>query len=136
MKIFKATDRPTTAPNPDYFHGDVLQTPIVTAPEPARLRALLVQFAPGARTAWHTHPLGQTLYVTQGVGYVALRGQAPQQIRAGDTVWIPPHIEHWHGAAPDHAMAHVAMQEAQNGQVADWLEHVSDADYPSPTAKA
>ena len=103
---------------------------------PARLRALLVQFAPGARTAWHTHPLGQTLYVTQGVGYVALRGQAPQQIRAGDTVWIPPHIEHWHGAAPDHAMAHIAMQEAQNGQVADWLEHVSDADYPSPTAQA
>lgn len=134
IEIFKATDRASTAPNPDYFLGEVWQTPIVTAPQPARLRALLVQFAPGARTAWHTHPLGQTLYVTVGVGYVALRGQAPQMIRAGDTVWIPPQAEHWHGAAPDHAMTHIAMQEAQDGSVADWLEHVTAADYPAPIA--
>lgn len=102
------------------------------APAPARIRALRVGFEPGARTAWHTHPLGQTLYVLSGVGLVGLRSQSPQAIRAGDTVWIPPGEEHWHGAGPETGMVHLAMQEAYEGRVADWLEQVSEADYLRP----
>ncbi|MCR9125665.1 MAG: cupin domain-containing protein [Rhodobacteraceae bacterium] len=133
MQIIPAGTRPTIKARPEWFTGDVWQDPIVEAPEPARLRALRVSFAPGARTAWHTHPLGQTLLVVAGVGRVALRGAAPQIIRPGDTVWIPPGAEHWHGAAPDTAMTHIAMQEALDGSVADWLEQVSEADYSAAT---
>ena len=129
MKIFPAGSRPTQAANPDYFAGTVWQDPIVMADAPARLHALVVQFEPGARTAWHTHPLGQTLFVTHGAGLVALRGEARRPIRAGDTVWIPPDIEHWHGAGPETSMTHIAMQEMQDGSAATWLEHVSDKDY-------
>ncbi len=129
MKIYPAGTRPTQRAKAEWFTGTVWQDPIDEAPEPARNRALKVLFEPGARTAWHTHPLGQSLYVTSGVGRVALRGQAPRVIRAGDCVWIPPGEEHWHGAGPDTAMEHVAIQEAQNGFVATWMEHVSDEDY-------
>lgn len=129
MDIFPAGSRPTRRASSDWFTGTVWQDPIVEAPDPARLRALRVSFEPAARTAWHTHPLGQTLYVTEGVGLVGLRGRAPRVIRAGDTVWIPPQEEHWHGAAPDTGMTHIAMQEAQDRSVAKWLEHVSDDDY-------
>ncbi|MEP3333916.1 cupin domain-containing protein [Sedimentitalea sp.] len=129
MDIFAAGQRPTQRASSDWFTGTVWQDPIVEAPEPARLRALRVSFEPAARTAWHTHPLGQTLYVTEGVGLVGLRGEPPRVIRAGDTVWIPPQEEHWHGAAPDTGMTHIAMQEAQDGAVANWLEHVSEDDY-------
>jgi quercetin dioxygenase-like cupin family protein len=129
MDITRAADRPTTKAGPDYFTGDVWQDPIITAPEPARVRALKVHFAPGARTAWHTHPLGQTLHVVSGTGLITLRGQAPQHINTGDTVWIPPGEEHWHGATANNAMTHIAIQEALNGTVADWLEHVTEADY-------
>ncbi len=129
MQIFPAGTRPTARANPDYFTGTVWQDPIISSQSPARLNALTVHFEPGARTAWHTHPLGQTLHVTAGAGRIALRGEAPQTITAGDTVWIPPDVEHWHGAGPDTGMTHIAMQEVHDGSAATWLEHVTDADY-------
>jgi len=130
MEITRAGHKPHMQANPDYFTGRVWQELIVEAQEPARVRALRVTFEPGARTAWHTHPLGQTLHVVSGVGLVALRDGAPQVIRPGDTIWIPPGEEHWHGAAPETMMCHLAIQEADaDGHVADWLEHVSDTEY-------
>lgn len=132
MEHFKAGARPTGLAPANYFTGTVLMEPIVEAPEPARLRALRVTFAPGARTNWHTHPLGQTLYVVSGVGRYQTDGQTPVEIRAGDTIWIPPGERHWHGAAPDTAMCHIAMQEALNGSHSDWQETVSDADFAAP----
>jgi len=133
MKINAAGSRPTQKANSDYFTGTVWQDPVIEAPDPARVRALVVSFEPGARTAWHTHPLGQTLYVVSGTGLVGLRDQAPRVIRAGDTVWFAPGEEHWHGATPDNAMTHMAVQEAKDGRVADWLEHVADKDYRQTT---
>lgn len=132
MDIYRAGTRPSRRAKAEWFTGTVWQDPIIEAPEPARIRALRVGFEPGARTAWHTHPMGQTLHVLSGVGLVGLRGKAPQVIRAGDTVWIPPGEEHWHGAGPETGMVHLAMQEAHEGRVADWLELVSDADYLLP----
>ena len=129
MKIIKADSRPTIRASSDYFTGTVWQDPIIEADEPARVRALRVSFDPGARTAWHTHPLGQTLYVISGVGLMGLRNEAPQLIKAGDTVWIPPGEEHWHGASATNSMTHIAIQEALNGSVAEWLEQVSDDQY-------
>ncbi|MGD1881068.1 MAG: cupin domain-containing protein [Paracoccaceae bacterium] len=130
MKILPAQARPTIRPNPDWFTGDVLQNPIIAAADPkSDLHALIVTFAPGARTAWHTHPRGQTIHILSGIGRVGRRGEAPETVRAGDTVFFEPGEEHWHGAAPDHAMAHVAMQEAEDGEMVAWLEHVADADY-------
>ena len=128
MKIIKADSRPTMRASSDYFTGTVWQDPIIEADEPARVRALRVSFDPGARTAWHTHPLGQTLYVISGVGLMGLRNEAPQLIKAGDTVWIPPGEEHWHGASATNSMMHIAIQEALNGSVATWLEKVSDGE--------
>ncbi len=134
-RITRAAETATKRAPADAFTGTVWQEPIIIAPEPARIRASLVRFDPGARTAWHTHPLGQTLHVLSGIGRFQTEGQGVQEIRAGDTVWIPPGEKHWHGAAPDHAMVHVAMQEALGGDYVTWLEHVSDADYAvAPTA--
>ena len=132
MKIIAAGHRPTHRANSDYFTGTVWQDPVIEAPEPARVRALLVTFEPGARTAWHTHPLGQTLFVISGIGLVGLRGATAKLIRAGDTVWFAPGEEHWHGATPDNSMTHMAIQEALDGQVANWLEQVSSDDYRHP----
>ncbi|MGF1649264.1 MAG: cupin domain-containing protein [Hyphomicrobiaceae bacterium] len=129
MDVIRNGTRPTGKANPEYFTGAVFQDPIISATEPARLRAVRVTFTPGARTAWHTHPLGQTLYVVSGVGRVQKQGQPPIEIRAGDSVWIAPGEVHWHGAAPDTMMVHIAMQEALDGTYADWLEQVSDEDY-------
>lgn len=129
MDIMTADTRAYRQGEPAYFTGSVWLEPVIEAPDPARARALRVTFAPGARTAWHTHPLGQTLYVLSGVGRVGTRGGPVRVIRAGDTVWIAPGEEHWHGAAPDQMMCHLAIQEGLDGQVADWLEQVSDADY-------
>lgn len=112
-----------------YFTGTVWQDPVVETPAPARLRATRVSFEPGARTAWHTHPLGQTLYVLTGVGRVQALGGPVREIRAGDTVFFAPDEKHWHGAAPTHGMSHLAMQEAQDGSVVTWLEHVTDEQY-------
>ena len=129
MEIIAAGTRPSLKARSDWFTGTVWQDPIIEAPEPARVRALRVAFEPGARTAWLTHILGQTLHVLQGIGLVGVRGKKPDIIRAGDTVWIPPGEEHWHGATSTTGMVHLAIQEAQDGQMTNWLEHVSDADY-------
>ncbi|SFU14859.1 (R)-mandelonitrile lyase [Sedimentitalea nanhaiensis] len=129
MDIMTAGSRPTKQASADWFTGTVWQDPIIQAPDPARIAALRVTFEPGARTAWHSHPLGQTLHVVSGLGLVGLRAAAPRVIRPGDTVWIPPGEEHWHGATADTGMVHLAMQEMQDGRAADWLEHVSDQDY-------
>ena len=129
MQIIKSNSRPTRKASSDYFTGTVWQDPIIEASEPARVRALKVAFEPGARTAWHTHPLGQTLYVINGTGLIGLRNEAPQLIRAGDTVWILPDEEHWHGASATNSMTHIAIQEALDGSVANWLDKVSDDEY-------
>ncbi|MHA6264567.1 (R)-mandelonitrile lyase [Arenibacterium sp. CAU 1754] len=134
MEIIAAGSRETLRASSDYFTGTVWQDTIANAPEPARVRALRVTFEPGARTAWHTHPLGQTLHVLSGVGLVALRNEAPRIIRPGDTVWIPPGEEHWHGATATTGMVHLAIQEAVDGATANWLDHVSDEDYSIPPA--
>ena len=133
MQIIKSNSRPTRRASSDYFTGTVWQDPIIEAAEPARVRALKVAFEPGARTAWHTHPLGQTLYIISGTGLMGLRNEAPQLVKAGDTVWIPPDEEHWHGASTTNSMTHIAIQEALNGSVAEWLEKVSDNQYLSNT---
>ena len=129
MQIIKSGSRPTRKASSEYFTGNVWQDPIIEADEPARVRALRVSFEPGARTAWHTHPLGQTLHVISGVGLIGLRNEAPQLIKADDTVWIPPGEEHWHGASATNSMTHIAIQEALDGSVADWLDKVSDNEY-------
>ena len=129
MKIHPAGSRPSSIPSADYFTGRVRQDPLVEAPEPARVRAVSVTFEPGARTAWHTHPLGQTLVVTSGAGLCQVWGGRIETIRAGDTVWFAPGEKHWHGASPTVAMSHIAIQEALDGKAVDWLEQVSDTQY-------
>lgn len=129
MEIKRRGTVPTRRVPASYFTGTVWQDPIIEAPEPARLRAVVVMFEPGARTAWHTHPLGQTLYVTAGTGRFQTFGEPVQTIGAGDVIWIPPGEKHWHGAGPETMMTHIAMQEAKDGVAVDWLEHVSDEDY-------
>lgn len=130
MKLIPAGTRPTKKATNDWFTGDVWQDPVIEAPAPASLRALIVTFAPGARTNWHTHPKGQTLYVLHGEGLICRRGGTPEVIRAGDTVWFDPGEEHWHGAAQETMMQHLAMQEADDaGRIADWLETVTESDY-------
>lgn len=113
----------------EYFTGDVRVDPLIEAPDPSRLCAASVTFEPGAHSAWHTHPLGQTLVVTSGCGWVQSWGGAIRVIRPGDVVWCPPGEKHWHGAAPDSAMTHIAIQEALHGRVVDWMEKVSDEQY-------
>ena len=129
MDIHPAGSRPTRRAPADYFTGTVWQDPIVAAPAPARIVATRVTFEPGARTAWHSHPLGQTLYVTHGIGRVQTATGPVREIRAGDCVWIPPGEKHWHGASADNGMIHIAMQEAVDGNFATWMEHVSDDEY-------
>jgi quercetin dioxygenase-like cupin family protein len=132
MDHFKAGERPTKFGPAEYFTGTVYQDPIVEAPAPARIRALRVTFLPGGRTNWHTHPLGQTLYVVSGVGRYQKDGEKIVEIKAGDTIWIPPGERHWHGAAPDTAMCHIAFQEALDGKHIEWEEPVSDEDANAP----
>jgi len=132
MDIHRNASRATRRGPDDYFTGTVWLDPIVNAPMPARVAAARVTFEPGSRTAWHTHPLGQTLYVVAGVGRVQTEGGPVREILPGDTVWIPPGEKHWHGAAPDHGMTHIAIQEALDGSTVEWLEKVSDADYTRP----
>ncbi|WP_204330134.1 (R)-mandelonitrile lyase [Rhizobium phaseoli] len=129
MEIKPAGSRPSMKPPADYFTGAVRQDPLMETPEPARMRATSVTFEPGARTAWHTHPLGQTLIVTSGRGLVQSWGGGISEIRAGDTVWFSPGEKHWHGAAADTAMTHIAIHEALDGKHVDWMEKVSDAQY-------
>jgi quercetin dioxygenase-like cupin family protein len=129
MKIVPCGSVATVRAPDSYFTGRVLQTPIAESEAPARLRALLVSFEPGARTAWHTHPLGQTLHVVSGAGLVQTFGQPIREIRAGDTIVFAPGEKHWHGAGPTSAMAHIAMQESLDGMTANWLEKVTDEEY-------
>ena len=129
MEITRCGSTPTRRGPADYFTGTVWQDPIIEAPAPARIRGARVSFEPGARTAWHTHPLGQTLHVISGAGRVQTWGGPVQEIRAGDTVWIPPNEKHWHGAAPTTGMVHIALQEALDGKHVEWMEHVSDEQY-------
>ena len=130
--IIHCSGRHTLRASSDYFTGTVWQDPIVEAPSPANLRALRVTFEPGARTAWHTHPLGQTIYVTDGIGLVQRDGGPVQIVRAGDVVFFEPNERHWHGASPKTAMVHIAMQEAKDGKHVDWAEHVTDEQYSAP----
>ncbi len=130
MDIKRSGSRPSAAGSSDYFTGSVSITPVIEAPAPARVRAALVSFEPGARTAWHTHPLGQTLLVTEGVGLAQVWGGPVEEIRKGDTVWFPPDEKHWHGASPSTAMTHLAIQEGLDGSAVDWLEQVTDEQYP------
>ncbi|MGX0902566.1 quercetin dioxygenase-like cupin family protein [Roseovarius sp. MBR-79] len=129
MEIIRTESVASRLAEPAYFTGRVWQEVVSAPPAPARVRALRVTFEPGARTAWHTHPLGQTLHVVSGFGLIGTRGGPVEVIRAGDTVWIPPGEEHWHGAAPDRMMCHLAIQEAEDGRTADWLAHVTDVEY-------
>jgi quercetin dioxygenase-like cupin family protein len=134
MDIKPSGSVPSRYMRSDWFTGTAWQDPIIEAPAPARIRAAWVTFAPGARTNWHTHPLGQTLHVVAGHGLVQRWDGPVCAIRSGDTVWIPPGEKHWHGAGPDSAMVHIAMQEALNGSAVEWLEPVTDEQYRSPVA--
>lgn len=113
----------------DYFTGTVRVDAPFKGTEPARVSGATVTFEAGARTAWHTHPLGQTLIVTAGSGWVQALGQPVQMIKSGDTVWIAPNVKHWHGATAINSMTHIAIAEVQDGKVVEWMEQVSDADY-------
>ena len=127
----------TSAKGPsEYFTGAVRVDMPFSGAQPARVSGATVTFEPGARTAWHTHPLGQTLIVTAGCGRVQLWAEPVEEIRPGDVVWIPPGEKHWHGASPSTAMTHVAIAENLDGKVVDWMEHVSDEQYLiAPKAK-
>jgi quercetin dioxygenase-like cupin family protein len=129
MDIHPCGSTPSRRVPADWFTGTVWQDPIIEAPEPARVRATVVRFEPGARTNWHTHPLGQTLYIVSGTGRVQTWGGPHHEVHAGDVVWIPPGEKHWHGAGPATTMVHIAIQEALNGKAVDWLEKVTDEQY-------
>ena len=129
IDIKRNGSRPSQKGPQDWFTGTVRIDPLFAAPEPARVSGAQVTFEPGARTAWHTHPLGQTLIVTSGLGWVQREGGPVQEIRPGDVVWFPPGLKHWHGASPSTAMTHVAIQELQDGRAVDWMEKVADDHY-------
>ncbi len=132
MEIMRAGTRPSGVGPADWFVGRVRIDPLFSAPAPARGRGAAVTFEPGARTNWHTHPLGQTLIVTAGVGWVQRAGGPVEVVRPGDVVWFPPGERHWHGATATTAMVHVAVQEDLDGRTVDWAEPVADADYRGP----
>jgi quercetin dioxygenase-like cupin family protein len=130
MKVIRASTRATKFASPENFTGTVFQDEVVNATAPSRVRATSVSFSPGARTAWHTHPVGQTLYVLYGTGRVQKAGEPPIVLSPGDTVIIPPDVKHWHGAAPDHLFIHLAISESgEDGAGATWLEKVSETEY-------
>jgi quercetin dioxygenase-like cupin family protein len=133
--VVRAAARPTKQGVAANFSGVVFQDEVVVGEAPSRLRASVVSFSPGARTAWHSHPVGQTLYCLSGIGRICFKGAPPRELQPGDTVNIPPDTMHWHGAAPDRLFAHLAMSESgEQGQGTAWSEHVSDAEYRAPTA--
>ena len=134
MEITRCGARASGKGAADYFTGTVRVDPLFEAADPARARGATVAFEPGARTAWHTHPLGQTLIVTAGVGRAQKWGGPVDEMRPGDVVWFEPGEKHWHGASPTVAMTHIAIQEALNEKVVDWMEHVSDEQYESSKA--
>jgi quercetin dioxygenase-like cupin family protein len=129
MDIKRSGSQPSAKGQTEYFTGNVRIDPLIQAPDPARVVGASVTFEPGARTAWHTHPLGQTLIVTAGSGLVQSWGSPIREIWPGDVVWIPPGEKHWHGAKATTAMTHIAIQEQLHGKTADWMEKVSDELY-------
>ena len=129
MEIKRAGSHPSGKGTADWFTGTVRIDPLFSPPEPARVAGALVTFEPSARTAWHTHPLGQTLIVTVGLGWVQREAGPVEEIRPGDVVSIAPGEKHWHGASATTAMSHIAIQERLNGSTVTWLEHVSDEQY-------
>lgn len=129
MDIMRLGTRPSGKGPADWFTGTVRIDPLFQAQEPARVAGASVTFEPGARTAWHTHPLGQTLIVVSGLGLAQREGGPIEEIRPGDVIWFRPGEKHWHGASATIAMTHIAIQEAQDGKVVDWMEHVSDEQY-------
>lgn len=133
VKIQRSGTQPSRPGPEEYFTGKVRIDAPFAGSEPARVGGATVTFEPGARTAWHTHPLGQTLIVTQGRGWIQVWGEAIQEMNQGDIVWIPEDVKHWHGATPDTAMTHIAIAESLNGSPVDWMEKVSDAQYLKPS---
>ena len=129
MDIKRNGSQPSGKGPTDYFTGAVRVDPLFQAPEPARVLGGHVTFEPGARTAWHTHPLGQTLIVTSGLGWAQRWGGQREEIRPGDVIWFPPGEKHWHGAAATTAMTHIAIVEQLNGKSTDWMEKVGDEQY-------
>jgi quercetin dioxygenase-like cupin family protein len=134
IQVFSPGLVPATQGASEFFVGDVYVDQLYQGTAPAAISGGLVSFTPGARTAWHTHPLGQTLYVVSGVGRVQMAEGPVQGIRPGDLVWIPAGVKHWHGAAPDTPMTHLALAERQDGQVVTWLAQVSERDYRTSVA--
>jgi quercetin dioxygenase-like cupin family protein len=129
MEIKPVGSQPSAKAPSDWFTGTVRIDPLFQAPDPARVQCASVTFEPGARTAWHTHPLGQTLIVTAGRGWAQRWGGPVEEIRPGDVVWFAPGEKHWHGATPLTAVTHIAIQERLDGKVVDWMEHVTDQQY-------
>ena len=132
MEIKRAGSQTSSKGPADWFTGTVRIDPLFEAAEPARVRGANVTFESGARTAWHTHPLGQTLVITAGAGRAQREGGPIEEIRPGDVVWFSPGEKHWHGAAPTTSMTHIAIQESLDGKVVEWMEKVPDAQYVSP----
>jgi quercetin dioxygenase-like cupin family protein len=129
MEIIRAGSQASRPGPGEWFTGTVRIDPLFPVREPGRASAGSVTFEPGARTAWHTHPLGQTLIITSGFGWVQREGGPVEEVRPGDIVWFPPGLKHWHGATPNTALTHIAVQETLNGKNVDWLEKVSDEQY-------
>lgn len=129
MEIKRRGSQPPREGPADWFTGTVRIEPLFEAPAPARVRGARVTFEPGARTAWHTHPVGQTLIITEGCGRAQRAGGPIEELRPGDVVWFTPNEKHWHGATPAAAMTHLAIQEALEGEVVNWMEQVSDEEY-------
>ena len=129
MELRKNGSQPSVRGPAEYFTGTVRVDQLFKAPAPSRSSGAYVTFEPGARSNWHTHPLGQTLIVTSGCGWVQCWGRPVEEIRPGDVIWTAPGEKHWHGASPDTAMQHIAIQEALDGKAVDWLEHVTDEQY-------
>ena len=133
MEIKRVGSHPSGKGPAEYFTGAVRLDMLIEAPDPARVVSASVTFEPGARTAWHTHPLGQTLIITSGCGRARRWGGPVEEIRPGDVIWFAPGEKHWHGAAPTTGMTHIAIQEKLNGKTVDWLEQVDDEQYqPGP----
>ena len=129
MEIKRIGSQPSGKGPTEWFSGTVRIDPLFQASDPARVGGASVTFEPGARTAWHTHPLGQTLIITAGCGWVQREGSSIEEVHPGDVIWIQPGEKHWHGATPVTAMTHLAIQEQLNGKAVDWMEKVSDDQY-------
>jgi quercetin dioxygenase-like cupin family protein len=129
MKIARSGTQSSAKGPADYFTGSVRVDPVFPANDPSRVSGGHVTFEPGARSAWHTHPLGQTLIITSGLGWVQEEGGPIEEVRTGDVIWFPPGLKHWHGASPTNGMSHYAIQEALDGKNVEWLEKVTDEQY-------